>query len=613
MQRSQSHTLLAGVFVALGVLVYALRDRASVDETIRVVSLSASTATRRTSLEHALTRRTSTRESLAPTPLGGDLVVANDGPQTDHEATVLCGTVVFRDTLEPAGRHDLALWSADATTFVRAETTPNGEFRIAWSAAALPLGRLVHVGIRGPEGVAALHGLAALRQGMTFFVSRPQNVHGRLVGLDACFDPARTAIAAMTVPDRRIWERRLVGRTEVGDDGRFAMLIPGYDCSDAFDVLVSALDGAAGAIARRVPASSLLDPLGASIPLALSHMRVVVEDEHGAPIAGAALQAAALAGATEHAAHEDVLTRDDGSATLLVPASRVELSVFRSGRAVSIEEIDVPPCELTHRVRLARDDTLPLEGEVLLPDGTPVADASATLYPKSTAQTGLAALQAVRTDRAGRFRIARHSERPSHLTIFHRDHGTVEERDLPPSVRFVRVYLEPLGDLRIVVAASALALDSPVGSIQYCLADVERDRTHTGVLELPSVISDVPVGRYNLFVRSAAGEGFGQVHAVVDARDARTVEVELVDGSAWLGAVVRADGSPVEGARVRLIDPTWPEELLSWWGATTTDAHGQFFLVAGAATRAVLEVDGPVAEPTRSSASAGKRATIVVR
>lgn len=613
MQRSQSHTLLAGVFVALGVVVYALRDQASVDDAVRVVSLSTSTAARRTNLEHAPSRRTSTRESLAPAPLGDGTVVARFGSLADDETTVLCGTVLFHDTLEPAGRHDVALWGDDATTLVRAQTAPDGEFRIAWSAATLPLGRLVRVGIRGPEGVAALHGLAALRQGITFFVSRPRSVQGRLVGLDACFDPAQAAIAAMTVPDRRIWERRLVGHTEVGDDGRFAMLIPGYDCADAFDVLVSALDGAVGAIVRRVPTSSLLDPLGANIPLSLSRMRVVVEDEHGAPVPGAAVQAAALDGATEHVPHEDVLTREDGSATLLVPASRVELCVFRSGRAVSIEAIDVPPCELTHRVRLAPDDSVPLEGEVLLPDGTPVADASATLYPRSTAETGLAALQAVRTDRDGRFRIARHSDRASALTIFHRDHGTVEERDLPPNVRFVRVYLEPLGDLRIDVAASALALDSPVGSIQYCLADVERDRTHTGVLELPSVISDVPVGRYNLFVRSAAGEGFGQVHAVVDARDARTVAVELVDGSAWLGAVVRADGSPVEGARVRLIDPSWPDELLSWWGATTTDAHGQFFLVAGAATHAVLEVDGPVAEPTRSSANAGQRATIVVR
>lgn len=258
-----------------------------------------------------------------------------------------------------------------------------------------------------------------------------------------------------------------------------------------------------------------------------------------------------------------------------------------------------------------------LSGEVIsAATGRPIDRARVSAWPKdigvpADGESHLGPyLDAVSTDKDGRFNLCTPRDAAVRLIVRHGEHASGPDVLVEPGTSWIRVALAPAG--RITVLRRSLVPEPASSGPSRCLL-VGRNRVRAIPWDgdPPITIPSVPPGEYNVFFLTAEG-GYGQTSVTVESGKHTEVIVDTVPGSQFEGQVVEVSGLPCSGAKVVVRCSDWPEEVSAWLGTGTTGASGRFRLFGGLLVQGILEVKDERKVMVREEAMAGRPIRIVM-
>ena len=506
-------------------------------------------------------------------------------------------TVCVLGASDGAPLPDLEVALVERKARLAARTDAAGEARFELDGSLWSLGDLVLLEVAHSREVEFFQ---ASRDERVLFRGRVELAERVVLRVEDCVELVGTVVDALGIPLRMLdvsaWEPAAGARytsvflardAELGADGVFALRVCGRRALPEVELQLL-YDG--GGLRRLVPWSELVSSEGAVLALDLVEYLVEVRDERGRPLAGATVRARPSRGAAAFPA--ELASDTAGQARFRFPAGEVYVSAGLAGHAPAALWCFRPPggasylAPLTLRTLSASEE---VRGLVRLAAGTPVADALVSAVPEVAlpdADLGGAALVQVRSGADGRFRLPWAADEAVELVAHARGRGLSHKVLAGPSERDVELVIEEQGGLELHLAPVQLAREYTNGRIEYVLrarATGAADADHA--FDLPLRLDELALGDYDVWVLhhgwGAWAEGFARVEGGAEARV--TLEARALRKAR--GRLLRPDGTPAAGVRLRPLVPGWPELLADVWTATVAP-DGSFELVLGAAQAA---------------------------
>jgi hypothetical protein len=511
-------------------------------------------------------------------------------PSLDRQATrTIRGTVLGESTGLPCVGYQVAVarplgsWfdrdlNASLEPWLRQATTDQrGSFEVPWPAESD--GRLLDVQVTSADGAVLFDGMIRLQPEVVLHVPDPVLFEGRLLAEPflECESITLTVYALEQSAPRRCGESRLSRR------GEFSLsMIPAPGCSRY--ALHFVHDGLGGGISVPITADELLGGRELELRRSIAILGVRCHGPDGV-VKGVRVRASALGYVAALPGSEQV-TGEDGTSRFFLESGPHEVCAGGDGFEPILELLDVLPGVTQHLVQLAPVRRT-FSGIVLDSSGKPLMGAFVSVRPIGTTESArLAGITGVRTDGGGRFTLPRYSAR-SELTAYHARYGLTAPMLLSGGEAFVRVLFEPVGILRIELTCSHEQASFFSGLAEYMLVDRFVERNLFDSAAPPLVIQNVPAGQYNAYVRLGALFGEASVDVAPDAET--RVALELQQGT-WMSGHVLARDHGVGDLSIRLVEESWPVELVRIWGTATVQSDGSFRLFTGSRAAAEVEV-----------------------
>jgi protocatechuate 3,4-dioxygenase beta subunit len=291
-----------------------------------------------------------------------------------------------------------------------------------------------------------------------------------------------------------------------------------------------------------------------------------VVDEHGAPVAAAAVRVAAAGPGARFGRPRQTFADDTGRFAMDgLPRQPMDVVAVHQTASSETRRIDLSGAPAATGLVLALDVTGRIAGTVSDSDGEPLEGAQVLLWPDSVRGPGsvgdfrLRSQSTALTDAGGRFEFrglvgGRYTLRANRPGVSARERAFVRE-DVYARVGDVDVQLV-LDDDGVVTGRVAFEDGSPPAAFNVSLggfAGVGGTGTPFASADGSFELRDVPAGRYTIAIR---GAGFSRAEvpeveiAPGETRDVGTITVRR--GRTIAGRVVTAEHQPVEGATVVL-------------------------------------------------------------
>jgi len=531
---------------------------------------------------------------------GTDAIAPHDLRSPPPEVLRIGGHVLKSASLEPMSHATVWLYSTTSAhdthnvtappEFESALTDSDGAFTFALPERTWSLYHCYATKIADASGAVLYEGESPLEDGLLFYVDEPIWIRGQLIRQSDPYLTDHMRVSVHTVPDATVWSTAYVGSAMLARDGLFAIEIPNYLQPKRFN-LTFQYENAAGMLQVSVPASELLSPEGATISPSFGLLDLTVFNAKKEPVSGATIRIQQLGG-DDLLPAETRMTDQGGRIQYLVPCGILELCAYHANYGSTSTTLDLTDlgCTRQHALTLVPTSGRRIKGEVLLSDGAPVENAYVSITPSGHTDATLAALVGDYSDSSGHFDLPRVCDGSMLLNAFHHAYGGIPEATLAPTVDSVRVILEPHCQLIVHLDATQLRTPLPGGPAQYLLSNRDMERYHSGDGFTPLVLSQVPAGRYNLFVRMAGGLAYGQTEVDLHLGQPNIVTVPMAELAAVRGQIGFPNGAPGRDLQVTLRHPKWPAYLVSAWGQTTTDNDGYFELYSAQLDPAPIDV-----------------------
>ncbi len=461
----------------------------------------------------------------------------------------------------------------------RATTGADGGFSLQLDTREWKTQDLASVHVSSEVGQRLFTGVVAIGEGITILLPKPLLLSGKILDLSA-LEIAQVSMRFDIPAGRRFASNLFVGKRAVDKDGSFSLFVRPPAVSET--ILLSFFQGAKPLARVLVSVSDLSSPEGVNLDLGLAPILIEFLDHAGSPIEGVQLGAISFEGATATPRLTEV-SGQGGGVGLVLPHGRVELCAQKKGFHTKVWVLDRDEGSGPHTERVVLNplgSPSLLEGTVSLADGSPLAGAYISAFPRSQTRVGFGARSTAHTDENGRFSVSISGDQPLKVIATHREHGRAPEVVLPSGEFNVDIRYAEFGGLLLDIESFPQETVARSGPIQCLLVDRKYDnviRTH--IWGSPSPMRDIPEGDYNLFVFWPGMDVFGASPVCIET--GKTENVRLSLGPArWLhGSVLDPEGNPVPWASIELSSDHGATERPHPWSRTTSSPDGSFRLL----------------------------------
>lgn len=463
-----------------------------------------------------------------------------------------------------------------------ARTDADGSFSLQLDGAEWKPRELANVHVSFEGGERLFSGVVVLGQEITILLPESLLLAGRVVDLPS--DIEGVSMRFDVPAGDRFATNVFVGRTELDDDGSFALLARPPAHSE--EMLLTFFSGSQPLATITVAVTELTLPGGAVLDLELGRVRILIEDAQGSALEGVHVTAATL-DTSPVIAHVSGASDDEGRLDLILPRGPVELCASREGFATKVWGMDVLEGDESgvESIALVRaDDEWILRGTVVGANGSPLSSASVSAFPFSKTNVGFSARSSTATAVDGSFTLGVPAGAELEIVAVHRVHGEGPRTVLPPGTHSVQIQFDGQGEVLLELSAAPAETVARAGPIQCLLVDRKRSRVvREHVWGSPSPLSNVPAGDYNLYVFWPGMDVYGASPVTVRGGEAASCPVLLVPAP-WLeGEVVDSGGRPLPGAAIHL--ESGPSLTLHPWERATSGPDGSFRLLRCSGSR----------------------------